>query len=139
MPSKSRYEREKARAAEKGTTPYRERLARSGGVDRYGRERPAEVLTGHGPRFRARRWGKPTGFCVVCGSQIVPWGETRRAKVSYACRPCDSEAKRRYRAGGPPSFQGLAALEADQVWVARRQAQSKAAGIEVRAPKGVVA
>jgi hypothetical protein len=144
MPSKARYAREKAKAAAQGTTPYRQRVR---SAQKRAPGTPRQVAAGHAPSgrglaVRARRrqireafGAGPTGWCVVCGSQV----ELGRPN-SYADRVCGNEQVRRFRADGDAwaSFRGLALLSRNRAWVRARQAQSRAAGIPVQTPPGVV-
>ena len=130
MPSAERYAREKAKLAEKGTTPYKHRVVkarrRTAGIT----QRQAAGHPGKAQRSitatRARREeirqfeGQPGVRCQVCGCPIEPGRPN-----SYLDRVCDGEVVRRYRAGGQPSFRGAGALAADAAWVAERRASCR--------------
>lgn len=155
MPSRERYAREKARAAERGSTPYQERVASV--RRRYGPAVPRASIRGHAERRqealshrrRARqlRTGfgvAPTPWCAVCGADIAATpgvsGTISPRPGSYTCRICTNEQVRRFRRDGDAwaSFRGLEKLARDEMWVRRRQAESREAGIAVqRFPDGI--
>lgn len=155
MPSKERYARQKAAAAAKGTTPYEERVQAA--RRRYGPATPLASARGHAERrteslehrrrARALRAGfgvAPTPWCAVCGASIADTpgvsGASGPRPNSYTCRICTLEQVTRFRQEGDAwaSFRGLARLARDEVWVRRRQEQSRRAGIAYqRFPDGI--
>jgi hypothetical protein len=144
VPSRARYARERAAAAARGTTPYRERVQtvrkRDPGVTldvvRGHADKPAESLTARRRRRDVRQaFGEgPNGWCVVCGSRVEP-----ERPNSYTDRRCGNEQVKRFRHEGAAwiSFRGLAKLAADKAWVRQRRRESRGAGVPLRRPRGV--